>query len=84
MGKRVVNDEQLLDKTGKSRRRFVKRVIVGTAFAAPLIASFPMNGLKADSARSIGCSNQDCSSLPPLQRLFCVIEHFISRLFGNC
>jgi len=88
MGKKVVNENHLLEGANKSRRKFVKRVLVGTAFAAPLIASFPMNGLKADSARAVTFGNQTCSggceNLPPLKRLVCFILQIIARLSGHC
>lgn len=87
MGRKVVDDRQLLESAGKSRRKFVKKVITGTAFAAPLIASFPMNGLKAESARALTIGNQtctNCSSFSGLERIICEIETFVLRLLGKC
>lgn len=87
MGRKVIDDRQLLESAGKSRRKFVKKVIAGTAFAAPLIASFPMNGLRAESARSLAIGNQtctDCSRFSGLERIFCEIEDFLLHLFGKC
>lgn len=41
-------DEQILDKVDENKRDFLKKVIVGTAFAVPVIHSFSMEGLKID------------------------------------
>jgi hypothetical protein len=38
-------ERDLLENVGVNRRAFVKRVVAGTAFAAPLVASFSMSGL---------------------------------------
>ncbi|MFP3907395.1 MAG: twin-arginine translocation signal domain-containing protein [Acidimicrobiales bacterium] len=45
---------RLLDSVGTSRRDFVKRVAVGTAFAAPVLSSFSMSGVNAAYAQSNG------------------------------
>ena len=42
--------EALLDKVDADKRAMLKRLILGTAFAAPVIASFPIDGLTIDSA----------------------------------
>lgn len=39
-------DEDLLKGVDKKRRDFIKKVVIGTAFAVPLINSFSMDGLK--------------------------------------
>jgi hypothetical protein len=87
MGERVVNDTRLLNSVNKSRRAFVKKVMVGGGFVAPLLASFPMNGLTATSARAASFGNQecqDCSALTGIARLLCEIENFIRKLLGLC
>ncbi|MCU1449414.1 MAG: hypothetical protein JWP02_1584 [Acidimicrobiales bacterium] len=35
-------EREVLGKVGMDRRNFIKKVIVGTAFAAPVLASFDM------------------------------------------
>ena len=47
----------LLNAVSPGRRGFLKTVLTGTAFAAPLMASFPMDGLSVDAAVA-ACSNQ--------------------------
>jgi hypothetical protein len=37
--------EEVVERVGPDRRAFVRRVIVGTAFAAPIVSSFSMNSL---------------------------------------
>ena len=38
------------------RRSFLKRVVIGTAFAAPVVASFSMSGVQAVYAQSTTAS----------------------------
>src|SRR5436853_7133617 len=42
--------DQILNKVGDNRRDFVKRVLVGAPFAAPVIASFAIGSLGVESA----------------------------------
>jgi hypothetical protein len=44
--------EDALDQVGDSRRRFVKRLVIGSAFAAPVVSSFSMNGVSSVFAQS--------------------------------
>jgi len=41
-------DEKILKEVDEKKRDFLKKVIVGTAFAVPVIHSFSMEGLKID------------------------------------
>ena len=41
-------DERILGKIDREKRNFIKNVIIGTAFAVPVINSFSMDGLKID------------------------------------
>jgi len=45
MEKRFIEDD-ILEGVDKKRRDFIKKVVVGTAFAVPVINSFSMDGLK--------------------------------------
>jgi hypothetical protein len=40
------NENAVLEGVDESRRGFVKKVLIGTAFAVPVINSFSMDGLK--------------------------------------
>jgi hypothetical protein len=40
----------VIDSTGMVRRTFMRRLVTGTAFAAPVVASFAMAGVEAASA----------------------------------
>jgi hypothetical protein len=52
-------DREVLERVGMNRRGFIKRVVLGTAFASPVIASFSMSGLSASSAQAqTGNQNQ--------------------------
>lgn len=42
--------EPLLEAVDPEKRALLKRIIVGTAFAAPLVASFSMEGLSPHEA----------------------------------
>ncbi|MEM7352350.1 MAG: DUF11 domain-containing protein [Acidobacteriota bacterium] len=58
--------DHLLEKCEPSRREFLKSLILGTAYAAPLVTSFGMVGLggsPASAASNLGLSNL-CDGLP--------------------
>jgi hypothetical protein len=42
--------DALLEKVDADKRATLKRLILGTAFVVPLIASFPIDGLTIDRA----------------------------------
>jgi len=50
-------NETILEKVDAKRRGFVKKVIVGTAFAAPVVSSFSMDGLSIKIGRSAFAGN---------------------------
>jgi hypothetical protein len=74
--------EEALDAVGDSRRRFVKRLVVGTAFAAPVVSSFSMNGVNAvfaqdsqvsgvdDDVDSTGVTNPPATTAPTTTTIF--------------
>ena len=49
--------EKILGRVDESRRGFVRRLL-GTSFAAPLIASFSIEALSTDTANAQVFSNQ--------------------------
>ncbi len=51
------NHSELVDRVSTSRRTFIKRVAVGTVFAAPVVSSFSMSGVNAAFAQSGGSGN---------------------------
>ena len=51
------NVDQVLSRVGSSRRGFVRKAILGTAFTAPIVASFSMDGLAVGAARAGSVSN---------------------------
>lgn len=64
--------DDALDAVGDSRRRFVKRLVVGTAFAAPVVSSFSMNGVNTVFAQESQVSgsgpdvaNTSVTQVPP-------------------
>ena len=52
--------EEILGSADASRRNFLKKVLAGTTFAAPVIASFSMEGLSPGNAlaQTLSCANQ--------------------------
>lgn len=40
-----MSDNKVLDRIDPKRRKFMKRVVVGTAFAVPAMVSFDMDSL---------------------------------------
>lgn len=45
---------RLLDAVEPSRRSFVKKVAIGSAFAVPVVSSFSMSGVNAAFAQANG------------------------------
>jgi len=50
-------DPKLLDKVDEGRRASLKKILLGSAFAIPVIASFTMSGLGTAEAFPIGGPN---------------------------
>ena len=50
-------NEDVLNSVDESRRDFLRKVIVGTAFAAPLMASFSMDGLVINAVEASCVTN---------------------------
>ena len=50
----MAHDEagEILDHVGGDRRDFLKKMVVGTAFAVPVISSFSLHGMQAAFAQS--------------------------------
>jgi hypothetical protein len=44
------DNDEILEEVGDSRRSFVRKLVVGTAFAAPLVSSFDVSSLSMASA----------------------------------
>jgi hypothetical protein len=42
--------DPILDQVDPEKRDFIKKVLVGTAFVAPIVASFSMDGLSLNEA----------------------------------
>lgn len=57
-------NEDVLNSVDETRRDFLRKVIVGTAFATPLMASFSMDGLSINAAEASFTGNLTCSNVP--------------------
>jgi hypothetical protein len=49
--------DEVLQRIDPAKRDFLKALVVGTAFVAPMIVSFPMDGLSVYEAHAQGGSN---------------------------
>lgn len=49
--------DEVLERVDPAKRGFLKALVVGTAFVAPMVASFPMEGLSVFEAHAQGGSN---------------------------
>jgi hypothetical protein len=49
-------ESEVLSKVGTDRRTFVKRLVVGSAFAIPLVASFDVDSLTLSKAEALSPS----------------------------
>lgn len=57
-------NEEVLSSIDASRRDFIRKLVVGTTFAAPLLASFSMDGIFIETATA-ACnmsSNMPCAA----------------------
>jgi hypothetical protein len=71
---RHFEEKALLEAVDERRRDFIKKVVVGTAFAVPVINSFSMDGLKlrtgvnqagADEKKGFDSVAPDRVAVPP-------------------
>lgn len=51
--------DDVLAHVGTDRRQFVKRLLVGSAFATPVVSSFSMSGVNSVFAQDTNVSGQD-------------------------
>jgi hypothetical protein len=49
----MADEDQVLEHVGFDRRRFVKRVVIGTAFAVPVVSSFSMTGVQSIASAQV-------------------------------
>lgn len=57
-------DEKVLNGVQADRRGFVKRLLVGAAFAVPVMATFSIDGLTVKSAQAQGINNPPAAPEP--------------------
>lgn len=50
-------NDSVLDKVDPAKRSFVRKVVTGTAFVAPVVASFSIDGLTIGDAHAGRLSN---------------------------
>ena len=53
--------DQILEHVDPAKRAFLKGLVVGSAFVAPLVASFSLDGLSVYEAHAQGGSNTTTS-----------------------
>jgi hypothetical protein len=61
-------EDEVLSKVGMDRRSFIRKLLIGSAFAVPAVASFDMAFLGAGSADATtsNCTNDPyCRQYPP-------------------
>ena len=44
--------DELFDKVGDDRRSFLKKMVIGSAFAVPVVSTFSLTGMQASFAQS--------------------------------
>ena len=54
--------EEILSSADSDRRGFIKKVLAGTTFAMPVLASFSMEGLSPDRALAAASISNQCSN----------------------
>src|SRR5882672_5104890 len=73
---------------GPDRRTFIKRLVVGTVFAAPIVSSFTMSGIEAafgSSSRSTAmASNANTTpQYPQTVQCFVVTPNSLNQTFNS-
>jgi hypothetical protein len=71
--------EKVLESVEESRRSFLMKLILNTAFVAPAVASFSMSGLGVNEALA-NCSNLLCSN----QGTDCSLVGTVTGNFSGC
>jgi hypothetical protein len=56
--------ERVVDSVGDDRRAFLKKMVVGTAFAVPVVSSFSMAGIQAAFAQTPAVSPRQTTPAP--------------------
>jgi hypothetical protein len=56
--------EQALESVGDDRRAFLKKMVIGTAFAVPVVSSFSMAGVQAAFAQTPAVSPRQTTPGP--------------------
>lgn len=76
--------EEILASADPNRRDFLKKVLAGTTFAVPVLASFSMEGLSPEAAWA-QAANQ-CSNMPtsPCCHFAALITIALARFAGAC
>jgi hypothetical protein len=49
--------EAALDRVDEAKRSSLRKIVLGTAFAAPVVASFAINGMMVTPAMALPASN---------------------------
>lgn len=75
--------EKVLESFDESRRSFLKKLIIGSAFVLPAVTSFSMGSLGVDEAFA-GVSNQVCVALVSNQILECKTTSGKPGDFSGC
>lgn len=57
MSESTKKTDEALSGVSEERRTFLKKVAATTAFAAPVVASFAIQGMMVTSAAASNCSN---------------------------
>ena len=56
-GRELDRVEAALDRVDEGKRSALRKIVLGTAFAAPVVASFAINGMMVTPAMAVSSSN---------------------------
>jgi uncharacterized protein YjbI with pentapeptide repeats len=76
--------EKVLQSLDETRRSFLSKLIVGSAFAVPSVASFSMSGLGIDDAFAQYTTNMSCSNFSILCSNQCSLIGKVTGNFSCC
>ena len=49
----MADQDEVLEHVGTDRRRFLKRVVIGSVFAVPVVSSFSMTGVQSIASAQV-------------------------------
>lgn len=80
-GQKAASD-RVLEQVDESRRAFIRKIAIGTAFVIPMVVSFSTDGL-SEALSKPGMKGGNATDRPKVKELFHHILKLLKHLFGK-